>query len=126
MGYEIYTDHPESQERRDADFTSWSFWARDNAPWTGVSVSEVAAMLKEVCPRPELAAICAALDQGGHLSREQAQTVLRLAAEGMSADVRRVFEAAVAAGYGVRVVYSSGAFGALSASAYLEKASGSA
>jgi hypothetical protein len=121
MGYELFTDHPESESRRAENFTSWSFWAPDNAPWTGVSLSEMATVLERVCAAPGLDAACATLDTGGTLPAPAARLVLRLAETRMSPETAKVFRAAVKGGYGVRVVFSKGAFGALSASAYLAK-----
>lgn len=125
MAYSIYTDHPETASRREDDFNAWSFWAEKNAPWTGVGVPDVAAVLKVVCPRPDMAAVCGKLDFGGHLTPAEAREVLQLAAGAMTDKMRAVFDSAVRAGYGVRVDYSAGAFGAPSASEYLAK-SGSA
>jgi uncharacterized protein YjeT (DUF2065 family) len=45
MGYEIYSDHPQSQQRKHADFDAWSFWAPQNAPWTGVGIPDMARLL---------------------------------------------------------------------------------
>ena len=52
MGYEIFTDRPETESRRTQDFNAWMFWAKKNAPWTGVSIPDVAALLTVVCPEP--------------------------------------------------------------------------
>lgn len=121
MAYSIYTDHPETETRRADDFTSWSFWARDNAPWTGVGVPDVAELLKVICPRPDLAAVCEKLDTGGYLTPDETREVFQRASAAMTDKMRHVFESAVRAGYGVRVDYSKGAFGAPSASEYMAK-----
>lgn len=122
MGYEIYTDHPESEKRRAENFTSWMYWAKANAPWTGVGIDEMAEILSAVCADPAQAASCQILDEGGTLDPDATSAVLRAAEGRMSARTRVVFAAARKGGYGVRVVFSQGAFGkAVSASAYLEK-----
>jgi len=121
VGYEFYTDHPESQTRKAEDFSAWSFWAPDHAPWTGVSLPEVAGILQRVQAAPILAHVAQTLDGGGTLDPVSAAAVLNAAEGRMSPKTREVFLAAVSGGYGVRVVFSKGGFGAVSASAYLAK-----
>lgn len=125
MGYEIFADHPESVSRRTQDFNSWLFWAEKNAPWSGVSVPDVAALLKVVCPDPDMGAVCAKLDAGGTLTPEEVTQTLQRAAGAMTDTVRRIFETAAANRYPVLVKFSQGAFAGARASAYLEN-SGSA
>lgn len=120
MGYEIYVNHPESAERKAKDFDSWSLWAPQNAPWTGVGISEQATLLQAVCAQPMLLEACDALDNGGELSLTATRDVLRLPRAVLPEKARKVFQHAVKDGYGVRVVFSKG-FGAISASAYLAK-----
>jgi hypothetical protein len=120
MGYEIFTYHPETESRRIQDFNSWLFWAKENAPWTGVSVPDVAALLKVICAEPSLGAVCDKLDAGGHLSLEEAAQLLHRAADAMSEKVRHVFETAVRNEYGVRVMFTQSVFDA-SASGFLAR-----
>lgn len=122
MGYEIYVNHPESFSRRNADFDAWSIWAPENAPWTGVGISDQAKLLQAVCGVSGLglADACQVLDTGGEISAKDARDILRLPSAAMTEKVREVFLRAVQTGYGVRVVFSKG-FGAISASAYLAK-----
>ena len=124
MGYEVYVDHPESATRKAADFSAWSLWAPENAPWTGVSISDMANLLLQVCGSPEGAEPCKVLDQGGRLQASDVRVVYRLASSGtgMPEKVREVFQRAIRDGYPVRVVFSKG-FGSIAASAYLAKQS---
>lgn len=121
VAYELYCDHPETQTRQTEDFTSWTFWAKENAPWSGVSVTDVAELLKVICPRPDMEAVCARLDFGGTLTPEETREVLQRASGAMTDTVQHIFTAAVDGGYGVRVEFSRGPFGALSASEYMAK-----
>jgi hypothetical protein len=122
MAYEIFTDHPETWERRGANFTSWMFWAQHNAPWTGVGIDQMAEIVKLVCASPEATGDCTILDEGGTLEHRAAERVLKLAGDQMPDNIREVFAQAVSNGYGIRVVFSKGAFGsAMSASQYLAK-----
>jgi len=123
MGYEIYSDHPESQTRKAADFSAWTLWAPENAPWTGVSVSDMASMVQAVCAAPGSSssdAACTVLDQGGLLQPTEVRTVVQRAGHLMPEAVREVFNHAGRSGYPVRVVFSKG-FGSMAASAYLAK-----
>jgi hypothetical protein len=120
MPYEIYVNHPESFQRREEDFASWSLWAPQHAPWTGVGISEQAKLLQAACAQPMLAEACEALDVGGELTATATRDLLRLPSALVSEKVREVLVQAVQGGYGVRVVFSKG-FGSISASAYLEK-----
>lgn len=122
MGYELFVEHPESSDRRRDDFASWSMWAPQHAPWTGVGISEMAHLLQDVCGIQELAEACSALDQGGIISTEDARVILDLSHSYMNVKVRGVFRHAVRYSYPIRVVFSKG-FGSLSASAYLAKQS---
>jgi hypothetical protein len=122
VGYEVYVEHPESFDRRREDFASWSMWAPQHAPWTGVGISEMAKLIKAVCEQENAPDACSVLDNGGILSPENVQVVWRLANHMMGAKVRQVFQRARADRYPVRVVFSKG-FGSLSASAYLAKQS---
>lgn len=122
MGYEIFTDHPESAERRAANFNDWMFWSKQNAPWSGVSVPDVAALLKVVCPDPASATVCDKLDAGGTLTPEEVSQTLQRAAGAMSATLKAIFETAAAHRYPVTVKFSQGAFAGVRASAYLENA----
>lgn len=120
MAYAIYSEHPDSAGRKKQDFTAWSIWADQNAPWAGVGVPQMASLLEPVCGRPEGASACSVLDQGGILLPEDVRLVNRLAQGRMSEKVRAVFTHAAEHGYPVRVVFSKG-FGAISASAHLAK-----
>jgi hypothetical protein len=120
MAYAIYSEHPESSDRKAADFTAWSLWAADNAPWTGVGVPEVASILQGVCHKDGAEGACAVLDLGGTLTPEDVRKVIGWASGRMSEKTKEVFAHAAQHGYPVRVVFSK-AFGALSASAYLAK-----
>lgn len=124
MAYAIYSEHPESSDRKAADFTSWSIWAEQNAPWTGVSVPDMASLLEGVCNKKDAAAACAVLDQGGVLSPVDVRLVRRYAEGRMSEKTKAVFAHAAENGLPVRVVFSKG-FGAPSASAYLANTSSS-
>ena len=124
MAYAIYSENPESSSRKAEDFTKWSLWSAVNAPWTGVSVADMASLLQGVCKKDDGAAACAVLDQGGMLPLEDVKIVRRHAESRMNEKTKAVFAHAAANGYPVRVVFSKG-FGAPSASAYLAK-SGSA
>lgn len=121
MGYEIFTDHPETWTRRAEDFTSWLYWAEDEAPWTGVGIDKMAKIVQVVCKDPQADLICRILDLGGYLSPEAARTVLKVAERQMSGEVLTVFQRAVQGGYGIRVVFSKPLGDAVSASAYLAK-----
>jgi hypothetical protein len=118
MAYAIYSENPESADRKAADFTKWSLWSAENAPWTGVSVPEMASLLQGVCKKDDGAAACAALDQGGVLPHADVQVVRRHAENRMSTKTKAVFAHAASNGYPIRVVFSKG-FGAPSASEYL-------
>jgi hypothetical protein len=122
MGYEVYTEHPESFDRRAQDFSAWSAWAPLHAPWTGVGISDMAKLLQAVCAAPGASAenACQVLDQGGLLQADEVAEILRLAGPAMNEKVREVFQRARQDRYPVRVVFSKG-FGALAASAYLAK-----
>jgi hypothetical protein len=125
MGYELYVEHPESFARRADDFAAWSLWAPKNAPWTGVAISDQAALLQAICgPHAELQAelkgACLVLDLGGILQPRDVERILDSAGTAMPEKVRAVFEAAKRGSYPVRVVFSKG-FGSLTASAYLAK-----
>lgn len=120
MGYEIYAEHPESSQRRAADFSAWSIWANMNAPWTGVSVSEMSSLLTAVCGTDSLPEACTALDKGGEISAADVISIFRLTGAEMSEKVRSVFHRAAREGYPVRVVFSAG-FGSVTASAYAAK-----
>jgi hypothetical protein len=122
MAYAIYSDHPESQTRKASDFTSWSMWAAENAPWTGVGVPEMASLLEGVCSHPDATAACAVLDSGGLLSPQDVRLVRRYAENRMDEKTKLVFAHAAQHTYPVRVVFSKG-FGAPSASVYLANAS---
>jgi hypothetical protein len=123
MGYELYAEHPESIERRVQDFASWSLWAPQNAPWSGVSISDMAKLIQELCG-PQAASwdrtICQILDTGGVLSLPAVEKVWKDAGSVMTEKIREVFAFARAHRYPVRVVFSKG-FGSLTASAYLAK-----
>jgi hypothetical protein len=121
MGYEIYSDHPQSQQRKHADFDAWSFWAPQNAPWTGVGIPDMARLLQRVCKTLEGSHACVTLDTGGVLDPLEASQVYSLASGAMTEKLCAVFEHAQEHGYGVRVVFSKG-MGAVSASQYLAKA----
>jgi hypothetical protein len=122
MGYEILTDHPESEQRREADFTAWLYWSQQHAPWSGVGIDEMAEIVSAVCADASSADLCEVLDQGGRLDLRSTERVLHLAWHQMSEDIRTVLQSALAGGYGIRVVFSKGAFGkAVSASEYAAK-----
>lgn len=122
MGYEIYVEHPESQHRRAKDFAAWSLWAPENAPWTGVGISDMAALVQTICGAPGAseANACTALDEGGMLQPPEVTAVWRQANKVMNEKVREVFHRAMADNYPIRVVFSKG-FGSMSALAYLAK-----
>lgn len=120
MGYEVYVDHPESFDRRAQDFSAWSSWAPQNAPWTGVGIKEMAQLVQTVCGSTSLSKACQALDQGGLITSQDTAKILALAGDLMNEKVREVFHRAREDRYPVRVVFSKG-FGSLAASAYLEK-----
>lgn len=120
MGYEIYSEHPESRTRKAADFSAWSIWAEENAPWSGVSVSDVAQLLQAVCGAEMLPEACTVLDTGGYIAPDDVKGILSLPSASMPVKVREIFQHAVRNGYGVRVVFSKG-FGSIAASAYLAK-----
>lgn len=123
MAYAIYSEHPESQSRKaSGDFSSWSMWAEHNAPWTGVSIPDMASLLEGICNRPEGSAACGVLDIGGMLAPGDVKFVLRFAEGRMGEKTKTVFRHAAQHDYPVRVVFSKG-FGAPSASEYLAKAS---
>jgi len=121
MAYGIYSEHPQSAQRKAEDFTSWSLWAAENAPWTGVSVPDMASLLEGVCNKPDGSAACSVLDQGGVLSVADVQLVRRYAESRMSDKTKQVFAHAAQNSYPIRVVFSKG-FGAPSASVYLANA----
>ncbi|HEX8321650.1 hypothetical protein [Longimicrobium sp.] len=124
MAYAVHTNHPETWTRREENFTSWRFWAKENAPWTGVGIDEMAEILRAVCTEPvpaDLRALCETLDDGGDLDADAARTILKLSETVMEPETREVFAAGVQSGYGVRVVFSQALGSAVSASAYLEK-----
>jgi len=126
MGYEIYTEHPESKSRRETDFDGWTFWAAEHAPWSGVGVDAVAALLQLACQSASLTNACTVLNDGGVLTFAEARVLLRSAQHVMTPPMVAVFGAAVHGGYGVRVVFSASPFGpAMTAAAYLAS-SGSA
>lgn len=118
MAYAIYSEHPESSVRKAEDFTSWSIWAQESAPWAGISVPDMASLLQGVCNKADAAGACTVLDQGGMLSPDDVQLVRRYAIDRMSEKTRKVFDHAASNGYPMRVVFSKG-FGAPSASVYL-------
>jgi hypothetical protein len=123
MGYEIYVEHPESRMRQQQDFNAWSVWAPQNAPWTGVGISDQASVLQAFCGDAGAGwddIICKVLDTGGLLSVPGVEKVWRQAGVGMTEKVREVFAFAREHGYPLRVVFSKG-FGSLTASAYLAK-----
>jgi len=122
MGYEVFTEHPESESRRAENFNAWMFWSEKNAPWSGVSVPDVAAMIKVVCPEPDMGPVCEKLDNGGTLTPEEVSQTLQRAAGAMTDTLRRIFETAAENRYPVRVKFSEGAFAGVRASAYLENA----
>lgn len=123
MAYAIYSEHPESQDRKAAeDFSTWSVWAEHNAPWTGVSTPDMASLLEGVCKKDGGDTACTVLDVGGMLSPLDARQVLNWAKGRMNEKTRKVFQHAADHGYPVRVVFSKG-FGAPSASVYLANAS---
>lgn len=123
MGYEIYTEHPESFQRRGEDFGSWTLWAPQHAPWTGVGISDQAKLIQALC-RPQAAnwdrAICKVLDTGGLLSAPGVEKVWKDAGSVMTEKMREVFAFAREHRYPIRVVFSKG-FGSQTASAYLAK-----
>ena len=121
MAYAAYVNHPESQSRKEADFTLWRFWSAENAPWTGVGIDEMAALIQSVCTEGRPADICEILDQGGDLSPEATRAVLRQAEAVMAPKLLEVFRMAVDGGYGVRVTFTAALGQAMSASAYLAK-----
>jgi hypothetical protein len=122
MAYEVYYDHPETWERRGANFTAWIYWAEQNAPWTGVGIDQMAKIVEGVCASPDTAEACTILDEGGTLDLRAAESVLKLAKDRMPDNVREIFSKAVRDGYGVRVVFSKATFGkAMTASEYLAK-----
>jgi hypothetical protein len=120
MAYSVYVNHPETWTRQQEDFTSWNYWAEDNAPWTGVGINEQARILQAVCSEAP-GEVCDALNTGGDLDAKAAREVLRRAEAVMGTDTREVFQRAVRDGYGVRVVFSQALGSAVSASAYLAK-----
>lgn len=122
MGYEIFTVHPEGESRRAENWNDWLFWSKKNAPWSGVSVPDVAAMLKVVCPEPGMDSVCATLDAGGTLTPEEVSQTLQRAAGAMTDTLRHIFETAAEHRYPVLVKFSQGAFAGVRASAYLENA----
>ena len=121
MAYALYTNHPETFDRREADFTSWRFWAKKNAPWTGVGIDEMGRIVTAICGRVAEQDLCEILDHGGDLTAEAAQRVLELAEGVMEPETRAVLSAAVSSGHGVRVVFSQALGSAVSASAYAAK-----
>jgi hypothetical protein len=121
MSYSIYTEHPESAQRRQEDWTAWSFWAMRHAPWTGAGLTDVVELMKVICSQRHLAAVCEKLDLGGVLTPAEVAEVIMAAYTAMTEPIKRVFVAAAENGYGVRVDFSRGAFGAPSASEYLAK-----
>lgn len=121
MAYALYTNHPETFDRREADFTSWRFWAKKNAPWIGVGIDEMARIVTAVCGKVDEQDLCMTLDHGGDLTAEASQRLLELAEGVMEPETRDVLAAAVSGGYGVRVVFSQALGSAVSASAYAAK-----
>lgn len=107
MAYEIYVDHPESQERQKGDFTSWIFWSRKNAPWTGIGVHTVAALLEELAQHPDTEDLRDNLDYGGSLSHVEAGRVVMLAGAVLGDEPRDVFEFAARHRYPVLVEYTN-------------------
>jgi hypothetical protein len=122
MGYEVYVHHPESLKRRAEDFAAWSLWAPQHAPWTGVSISDMASLLQAVCftEDPSEQAACQVLDAGGILQSAEVRVIFSRAGSAMNDKVREVFHRALEDGYPVRVVFSKG-FGSKLASEYLAK-----
>lgn len=119
MAYAIYSEHPESSQRKaEDDFTSWSIWAEKNAPWAGISVPDMSSLLEGVCTKPDATGACTVLDQGGVLSPADVLKVRRYAEARMNEKTKKVFVHAAENHYPVRVVFSKG-FGAPSASTYL-------
>jgi hypothetical protein len=121
MSYALFVSHPESKTREAEDFVAWQFWAKKNAPFGGIDVAEQAAILDAVCPEDVTGDICEVLDAGGELTAVQARLVAKQADAVMSRPIKRLYAAAVDGGYGVRVEFKRGAFGAPSASEYLAK-----
>lgn len=120
MAYSVFVNHPETWTRKAENFTSWNYWAEDNAPWTGVGIDEQARILQAVCAEapPE---VCETLDSGGDLSPTAVREVLRRAERVMEPETRGVYQRAYDDGLGVRVSFSQALGSAVSASAYLEK-----
>ena len=120
MSYAVFVNHPETWQRREANFPAWDIWSRKNAPWTGVGIDEEARILQAVCADSPSQA-CAALDSGGDLDPDATRGVLRLAEGVMGPETLEVYRRAVQDGHGVRIVFSQALGSAVSASAYLAK-----
>lgn len=121
MAYALYSHHPETFDRREADFTEWRFWSKKNAPWTGVGIDEMAKIVTAVCARENQPEVCSVLDNGGDLTPKAARVVLRLADAVLEDEARAVLQHGVDSGYGVRVVFSKALGSAITASAYAAK-----
>ena len=121
MSYQINVDHPENDQRKEADWTSWWLWSQEHAPLAGVGIDQMAAILTAVCAHDVSGDVCRVLDLGGTLSSVQARLVAKMAGDAMSEDVKAVFDTAVNGDYGVTVEFRRGAFGAPSASEYRAK-----
>lgn len=120
MGYEVYVEHPESFDRRAQDFSAWSSWAPQHAPWTGVGIKDMAKLVEILCGDDSLSTACQVLDQGGLLPPQDVEQVWALAGAALTGRTREVFQRARQDRYPIRVVFSKG-FGSLAASAYLAK-----
>jgi hypothetical protein len=120
MGYEIYTEHPESESRRKQNWNNWLFWSKKHAPWTGVSIPDVAQLLTAIGDDESLTGVYDKLNQGGRLTPKEARQLLGHADAAMTAQIRHIFTAAVDNGYEVQVLFSQSAFD-MRASTYLAK-----
>jgi hypothetical protein len=56
---------------RAKDWTAWSFWAPEHAPWVGLGVQEMANVLDQLADQHTGITIPAVLNHGGSLTADQ-------------------------------------------------------
>lgn len=91
--------------RQSKDFAAWTFWAKEHAPWTSISTTEIGELLKGLAGEPDADELRTKLDFGGRLAPPEALRIFRLSASVMSDKSRHVFQFAIDNGYAVLVSY---------------------
>lgn len=100
MSYTVFVDHPESAAMREDNWTAWSFWSEQNAPWIGLGVQEMAGVLEQLADQPTGNDIPAVLNSGGHLTPDQALSLRLFLALNPNIPVRFAHVLTFAANYG--------------------------